>query len=203
MKHYQILDHELDLGIRGLISVVGVKFTTARDVAEKTVNLLVRKLARRTGPCQTATMPVHGGQITDVSKTVKETARTRSLGIGVGSLCHLVQTYGSRFGDVLAYCHHSQRFAEPVEPGIPILKAEVIHGIRAEMAQTLSDIVFRRTDLGTAGYPGDLCLDNCARLVATELQWSESRLLQEKEAVRAQYRRVSCLPQTDHVACES
>jgi glycerol-3-phosphate dehydrogenase len=203
MKHFKILDHEQDIGKRGLISVVGVKFTTARDVAENTVDLVVHKLGRQVAACQTGSTPVHGGLIFDVNKTAEEAERSCPYGLSVGSLRHLVQTYGSQYRDIIAYCRNDERLAEPLAPGVSVIKAEVIHGIRSELAQTLSDIIFRRTELGTSGYPGDLCLDNCARIFATELQWTGSRIEREKEAVRSEYRRVSCLPQTTPVSCTS
>jgi glycerol-3-phosphate dehydrogenase len=52
-SHSRIVDHEGD-GISRLISVVGVKYTTARAVAERAVNMVGGKLARRLPPCRTA-----------------------------------------------------------------------------------------------------------------------------------------------------
>jgi glycerol-3-phosphate dehydrogenase len=45
-KHYQIYDHRQD-GIDGLITVIGVKYTTARNVAEKVVDHLFRRTDRQ------------------------------------------------------------------------------------------------------------------------------------------------------------
>ena len=63
----------------------------------------------------------------------------------------------------------------------------MIHGVRQEMAQKLSDIVFRRTDLGTAGHPGDAALQTCAELMAAELGWNDTRRYQELAEVRAAF----------------
>jgi len=46
-KHARIIDHEHDDGIAGLMSMVGVKWTTARLVAQQAVNQLFVKLQRR------------------------------------------------------------------------------------------------------------------------------------------------------------
>jgi glycerol-3-phosphate dehydrogenase len=43
-KHASIVDHEQRDGVQGLVSVIGVKWTTARAVAEQAVNLACRKL---------------------------------------------------------------------------------------------------------------------------------------------------------------
>ena len=51
----QIYNHAQSDGVHGLLSVVGVKYTTARHVAERAVDLVVRLLGCATAPCQTAT----------------------------------------------------------------------------------------------------------------------------------------------------
>jgi glycerol-3-phosphate dehydrogenase len=51
-KHGRIVDHQSREGISGLISVVGVKWTTARIVAEQCVQLICEKLKHR--PAATA-----------------------------------------------------------------------------------------------------------------------------------------------------
>jgi hypothetical protein len=59
------------------------------------------------------------------------------------------------------------------------------------MAQKLADVVFRRTDLGTGGYPGEVALMQCAELMTTELGWTENRVRQELDEVNAAF--PSCL----------
>ncbi len=49
-----LVDHESEDRLPGLMSVVGVKYTTARGVAERVVDLACTRLARRTAPCRTA-----------------------------------------------------------------------------------------------------------------------------------------------------
>jgi len=47
-------DHEAEDGVAGLVTVQGVKYTTARGVAEKAVELVFRRLGRASPPCRTA-----------------------------------------------------------------------------------------------------------------------------------------------------
>jgi glycerol-3-phosphate dehydrogenase len=47
-------DHEAEDGLPGLVSLQGVKYTTARAVAEQAVDLVARRLRRETRPCRTA-----------------------------------------------------------------------------------------------------------------------------------------------------
>jgi glycerol-3-phosphate dehydrogenase len=68
-----------------------------------------------------------------------------------------------------------------------VLTAEVVHGIREEMAVKLSDVLLRRTDLGSAGYPGDPSIQHCADVMAKELGWDSSRIKSEMDSVKAVY----------------
>jgi glycerol-3-phosphate dehydrogenase len=51
-------DHEAEHGLPGLVSLQGVKYTTARAVAERAVDLVVRRLGRASPPCRTAVTPL-------------------------------------------------------------------------------------------------------------------------------------------------
>ena len=51
-------DHEAEDGPPGLVSLQGVKYTTARAVAERAVDLVARRLGRELLPCRTATTAV-------------------------------------------------------------------------------------------------------------------------------------------------
>jgi glycerol-3-phosphate dehydrogenase len=65
------------------------------------------------------------------------------------------------------------------------------------MAQKLEDVVLRRTDLGTGGFPGDDVLRTCADLMAAELGWNESRVRQELEEVTSAFPRRPCTAPTN------
>ena len=46
MKHYRIYDYRQTSPIKNLITVVGVKYTTARDVSEQAISLVYEHLGR-------------------------------------------------------------------------------------------------------------------------------------------------------------
>jgi glycerol-3-phosphate dehydrogenase len=74
----RLVDHQKQDGLPGLVSMVGVKYTTARALAERAVDVVVSRLGRRAAPCRTATTPLTGtrppaGSLTDqVRATVRE-----------------------------------------------------------------------------------------------------------------------------------
>jgi glycerol-3-phosphate dehydrogenase len=54
----RLLDHEVEDGLAGLVSIQGVKLTTARAVAERAVDVVLRRLGRAGPPCRTAVTPL-------------------------------------------------------------------------------------------------------------------------------------------------
>jgi glycerol-3-phosphate dehydrogenase len=185
-KHYEIRDHAMDDGIDGLVSIFGVKYTTARQVAEQTVNLIFKKLDRRAPPCRTSEIPVCGAG-EDVEALLSRALREQPARLDAEILRHLVEAHGAAYGEVLRHGAAQPQCLERVAADSPVIKAEVLHGVRAEMAQKLADIVFRRTDLGTAGHPGDHALSSCAKIMAAELGWSRQRMSAELEEVQRNF----------------
>jgi glycerol-3-phosphate dehydrogenase len=53
-----LLDHEKADGLPGLVSMQGVKYTTARGVAEEAVDVVARRIGKTTAPCRTAATPL-------------------------------------------------------------------------------------------------------------------------------------------------
>ncbi len=66
-------DHEDEDGLPGLVSLQGVKYTTARAVAERAVDLVARRLGRALPPCRTAVTPL--GQARVLGPPLGEAAR--------------------------------------------------------------------------------------------------------------------------------
>jgi glycerol-3-phosphate dehydrogenase len=170
MKRYKISDHGHDDGVEGLISVIGVKLTTARDVAEKAVDLIETKLGRRTVESRTSVEPVYGGAMSSFKKFVETELQRQLLGLSEETTRHLIQTYGSEYRQVLRYCEEDSAWSKPVADSSPVIRAEILHAIREEMACTLDDILCRRTNLGVAAYGDDSCRSSCAEIMAHELR---------------------------------
>jgi glycerol-3-phosphate dehydrogenase len=176
LKSYQIVDHAVEGGLKGLLSVVSVKYTTARDVAEKTIEYAVKKLGRKFKKVKRFTTPVFGGEISDFKKYL-EKEKARGYGdLGPEIIEHLIRNYGSKYGEVVKYISENSDWKNPVSEFSPVLKAEIVYAVREEMAIRLADVIRRRTELGSAGYPGDEALTTCAKLMAGELGWTPQKI---------------------------
>jgi glycerol-3-phosphate dehydrogenase len=194
MRAGRVYDHLREDHIGGLITVVGVKYTTARKVAEKAVDLAVERLGRRARPCQTQGVPIWGGQIDRFDDFRARAITTRSLGLGPQTIDHLAYSYGSEYGQILDYVEEDPAWGQALTASTPIIRAEIVHAIRAEMARTLADVILRRTELGAGGRPDDTCLQACADLMAAELGWEPTRTNQEIANVLAAFPAVGRKP---------
>jgi glycerol-3-phosphate dehydrogenase len=184
-KHYQIRDHRHD-GVNGLISVLGVKYTTARHVAEKVVDRIFEAWGQKPPMSISSVTPLHSGQIECFEAFLDAEIQKRPNNLGEEATRHLVYNYGSAYPEVLQYLDRSPD-GRPTVTDDAVLKAEILHGIRAEMAQKLSDVIFRRTELGTAGHPGDGAVKRCADIMSAELSWGSLRAQRELQEVNDKF----------------
>jgi glycerol-3-phosphate dehydrogenase len=177
-KRSQLVDHAARDGVDGLVSMVGVRYTTARAVAEKAVDLVFAKLGHRPPAPRTAVTPVHGGRIDRYDAFVRDAVARRPQGLRPAHIAALVESHGSAYEEVLRYAVSDPALAEPLD-GWTILKAQVLQAVRDEMAVRLADVVLRRTDLGTSRHPGEQVVRTCADIMAAELEWSADRRARE------------------------
>jgi glycerol-3-phosphate dehydrogenase len=63
------------------------------------------------------------------------------------------------------------------------------------MAQCMADVVFRRTELGTARHPGAQALTELQSLLQGELGWTNQRAGEEMARVEAEFSRYLAQPQ--------
>jgi len=184
--HEQVRDHA-GQGIDGIVSVAGVKYTTARAVAEHVTDAVVKKLQRSAAPCRTAATPLPGGDLVDIGAETAS-ARREHWDLASSTISHLVAAHGSRYRQVLELATGRAEWRAQVVEVSPVIGAELVWAVRHEMALTLSDAVVRRTPLGALGYPGDAAAHRAAEIVGTELCWSDEQRRKELEALRAFYR---------------
>ena len=190
---YQIRDHQDD-GLEGLISVEGVKYTTARDVAQKVVDRVMRQLGFRPVPSRSAATPVAGGHIASFERYLAAVLRERPHGLDEDIVRQLVYAYGSDYAQVLKVAANQADWLQRVSSASPVIKAQVAYAVREELAQTLQDVVLRRTELGTLGSPGREALEVCADVMAQEMGWSRQRIERELEETEQAFARILAQP---------
>jgi glycerol-3-phosphate dehydrogenase len=181
-----LIDHEVEHDLSGLVTLIGVRATTARGLAEKAVDLVLKKMGKHGSPSSTETTPIFGGNIGGFENLVADVNRMYRARYEEKALRSLVHNYGSAYRRVLEYGSRDPQY-DGVFEGTATFKSEVMHAMREEMALTLSDLVFRRTDLGTGGYPGEDVLREGALMMAGEFGWDRARVDDEVAKVRSRF----------------
>ncbi|MBP8131980.1 MAG: FAD-dependent oxidoreductase [Candidatus Hydrogenedentes bacterium] len=182
----EVYDHEAQEHIRGIITAIGGKWTTARSVAEQVVSLTTQKLGLPETPCVTATTPTYGGDVGLYGPFV-ETVIARYPALPPETAENLARNYGSRLPDVVALLDAEPALAERLCQRFPDIAAEVVYAVREEMALTLEDVLFRRTGLGTLGSPGDEAIGKVADIMSRELGWSKTGRTAQIERAAARF----------------
>ncbi|MFC9876567.1 glycerol-3-phosphate dehydrogenase/oxidase [Nocardia salmonicida] len=119
----------------GLITVVGGKLTTYRQMAQDAVDAAVAQSALPAGPCRTTELPLVGA--------VSGAARDRIEAPPV-----LIERYGSEASHIVSAWLADPALAAPVAPGIDVTAAEFDFAITHEAALTVDDLLDRRTRIG-------------------------------------------------------
>ncbi len=185
-KRSLIIDHAKEHHLEGLITLIGVRYTTSRGVAEKAIDLVFKKLRKRTAKSKTSMTPIYGGDISCFDEFLAQATEKTPQTFGDDIMRALIHNYGSNYTTILRYINEDETLGQTLGKS-NVLKAEVVHAVREEMAYKLGDVVFRRTDLGTAEYPGDTEIRVCAELMAKELGWDNTRLRNEIDEVNSAF----------------
>ena len=181
VKHSQIIDHERQDGVRGLMTIEGVKYTTAPAIACEVERMLAARkiLAGATYSCRPS--PARR----------PHTFADRELIAAYGQrFPHIEQLYAADCVDIFKIMADDKKTAEYLRITPPLLRAEVVYIVRQEMAVKLVDMVLRRTDCGTTGCPTIAELQEIAGIMADELRWDSAIEQQEVNSVTSYFRDV-------------
>ena len=174
-KESRIVDHRAAHGVAGLVSLVGIRFTTARADAARALNILLRQFPARTAEPPTHRLPLPGGHIANF-QAFESDAQCAEPEIDRRALSSLLRNHGSEYWQVLAAANGARG---ALVPGTTTLCAELRHTVENEMAIHLEDVVMRRTDLAAGSHPGRAVLEDCAAIIGERLAWSAERIHSE------------------------
>ncbi len=124
----------------GLVTVVGGKLTTYRQMAEEAVDRVVSEAGLDADDCRTRTLPLAGAASRDELATVEAAPA-------------LVRRYGTDAALVVATAREvtglsAEELLAPVADGLGATLAELVFGVTHEGAHDVDDLLDRRTRLG-------------------------------------------------------
>ncbi len=188
LKESQVVDHARH-GLPGLVSVFGVRYTTARWTAQLAVDAVFRQLGHATPPpCRTAETPLIGGSMSHVDNFLKAALMRDVDGLSAATMRRIAATYGTDYDRVLQLARDVPALSRPLGRECDVIGAEILYAARQEMAVKLADALIRRTEAGAAGHPGADALERAAAIMARALGWDDWRTRQEVAEVEAFYR---------------
>lgn len=182
-RHGQIIDHSRDGGPDGVISLIGVKWTTARLEARRVVDAAIEKLGVDARPCATDTRPLPGASgFESHDALVSEIARGAPSHWTDGDVEDIAIEFGSEWQSVA-----------DIEPGADApagaLAAKAIHAVDSEMAVRLSDVLIRRSSALERGQLAQTDVDWVAGMMADRHGWSAERTAAERSRFETDCRR--------------
>jgi glycerol-3-phosphate dehydrogenase len=170
-------DHAPDMP--GLVTVVGGKLTTYRQLAEDAVDGVFERLGRPAPRCVTASLPLPG-VVGDLDEVRRFLGRS---GLSDRTADRLVALYGGRALDVLAEVQDDATLVEVLHEGTGAIGAELVFTARHEFARTLTDVMARRVLLAfEPGHALDV-VDRATSILGDLFGWSE----EQRAAETAEY----------------
>ena len=183
-------EHRIVVTPEGLIAIFGGKLTTYRrmveDLADAVADAYEERTGRRLAVGTTRGIPLPGADTLDTDRDLDDLVlhlRHRG-GVSRATARHLAESYGDNAPQLLDLAA-----AEPgglhqtIYPDLPHIWAEIPWAARREMAQTVADVLVRRTSIHYRALDQGLAAaGRTARLLGAELGWSEAETAAGAEA---------------------
>jgi glycerol-3-phosphate dehydrogenase len=169
-KESRFIDHRAH-GVGGLVSLIGIRFTTARGDSAQALDLLLQQMPGAPARSPTEQAPLAGGDIADFAALEADARREVTPEISTRTLHAWLRNHGTGYR---ALAELAQTPAQTARLGMSdTVMAEVTHAVQSEMAICLDDVVLRRTNLGSGSHPGEAALAAAAQGMQGLLSWTD------------------------------
>jgi glycerol-3-phosphate dehydrogenase len=174
-RHTRILNTTSRTAQRGIYWVQGVKLTTARATATEVVERVARYLQKSISPSRTQEMPLYGADFGDYSNYRNHCHAVFSGQYKDQAIKRMLANYGSHLDTIAQYAEQDKSQAELVPGTADTIRAELKFVIENEMPKTLTDVLMRRTDLGSFARPQSETLEFCADMMTEYYNWNQAQ----------------------------
>src|SRR5690554_5033718 len=162
--------HHLQVSPSGLVTITGGKWTTYRKMAEDTVDRAMLVAGLDPEKARTNELRIHGW--------LKNSDHSDHLSV-----------YGSDRPALLKLMEEDESLKEQLHPNLPYLKAEVIWAVRNEMAQTVEDVLSRRTralllDARASMEIAEVVAEIMAKELGKDEEWVQTQVREYYEVAR-------------------
>lgn len=173
-RNHVLHDHAPD--IPGLLTVVGGKLTTYRQLAQDAVDDVFKRLGRKAPKCVTAHLPLPGavGDLEQVRAFL-----TAQVSLSEQTANRLAALYGGRALDVVREAAEDSSLLEVLHPATGAIGAELVFAVRHEFACSLTDVLARRMLLAFQPGHGREVAERAAAVLGELLGWEAERRTRE------------------------
>ena len=164
-------EHTVDRPVPGFVSIAGGKYTTYRVMGKDVIDLAVNDLRRIVADSVTEKIPAIGAD--GYFALEQQSAQLAELsGLSVETITHLLNRYGSTIEDIFKIIESDKKLAQQLTSDLPYLKAEIVYAATHEGAQSVDDVISRRTRIAfEANDGGESLASSVATLIAPILGW--------------------------------
>lgn len=173
--------------IEGLVSLVGGKLTTFRQVGEEATDMVLKKLGARRRRSATRLLSLPGALVLDLNRFAETFVSVSGLDAHVAR--RLARLYGLRAHYVAERAAADDAMREVIDDASGLTVAEIAFAIEDEFAGTLTDILARRTMVGIGPTLPDEVVDRVARIAARLAGWNDERTERELDMFRSRLER--------------
>ena len=184
-RKYEIFDNKTD-GLDGLITVEGGKYTTSRKLATHVINKVSKKLKRKLGKSVSKKRYLVDSDIKNMESFIRQLVLRYPM-FSEATINYVGRNYGLQCHTIFRLAMYDKSLSKVLTDDGEIL-AEVVYVIKKEMAFTLEDIFFRRTGIGTLGYPGDETFNTVVEIAKEYLKWDDQRTQNEIKQVMQRFK---------------
>ncbi|MEM9934483.1 MAG: glycerol-3-phosphate dehydrogenase/oxidase [Bacteroidota bacterium] len=181
----------------GLISIAGGKLTGYRKMAERTVDLVVKRIKKGSQKTRTQHLVLSGGEFGDVdavfqfSTSLSEKLEAAGILEPKSTAKYLVENYGRQSLEIVLLANRQQE----EEAEVKLILAELAFVLKYEMVNAALDFFSRRSgrlyfNLPSVREYGDLVIEHLAHT----LDWNSERILREKEELQLAIHEASHFP---------
>lgn len=176
-RRFDISDHA-NVGIDGLVSVSGGKWTTSRVMGYKVIEHVVEHQAAVLPPLRhfdSRQMPLSTsfGAYESVADSFESALRSHpELDVDDEIRVHLARLYGTEHEKVLDLVAKQPDLGRRLDPDNLDIAAQVVFAVAEEAAVDLADVLDRRIVLGTLGYVQPAAVRATAEAMAQVTGWS-------------------------------
>lgn len=195
-----VRNHLIFTSDHGLITLAGGKWTTYREMAEQTIDTVVKQGGFHVKPCITRKLKLVGAENWNPNLSALLAQR---YGLSQVMAIHLSNNYGTRAPLICSLFEEDERNQLPVALGgkenvtvlhnvnfdafrYPFTIGELIYSIHNEYARKATDFLMRRTRYAYLDAANSLsAVEGTVKVMGDELNWDSARRQQEIEECTA------------------